>query len=216
MGYPSQMTEPEFSDRFREELTLLMRWRRDVRRFKTDAISPEIVDALLTAANLAPSVGNAQPWRFIDIESDEARQKLIDNFSQANDHALQDYSGARASLYAQLKLAGLKEAPIIWAIFTEMEPEQGHGLGRKTMPETLHYSTVAAIQSLWLSARTYGVGIGWVSILDPEQIKVDLSIPDSWELTAVLCIGWPEENSETPELEKAGWEKRRTLQLDSR
>ena len=117
-------------------------------------------------------------------------------------------SGPRASLYAQLKLAGLREAPVHLAVFTDRATCQGHGLGRQTMPETLDYSVVAAIHTLWLVARTEGVGLGWVSILDAARVTGILDVPEGWSLTAYLCMGYPEEETDTPELERVGWEKR--------
>jgi 5,6-dimethylbenzimidazole synthase len=108
-----------------------------------------------------------------------------------------------------LKLAGLKEAPEHLAVFVEPSPEQGRGLGRATMPESVAYSVVAAIQNLWLAARAEGVGVGWVSILRPEQIATLLDVPQGWQLVAYLCIGWPQvEDDEVPELEQVGWERR--------
>lgn len=130
------------------------------------------------------------------------------NFAQANAQALEGYDGERARLYAGLKLAGLHEAPVQLAVFAEADPVQGAGLGRSTMPQTLAYSAVAAIHTLWLAARAEGVGLGWVSILDPGRLAADLAAPPGWSFVAHLCLGYPLEETDTPELERAGWEKR--------
>ena len=117
-----------------------------------------------------------------------------------------DYSGERAKLYASLKLAGLAEAPVHLAIFVDEGTVSGEGLGRKTMPEMLHYSAVMAIHTLWLAARALGIGVGWVSILDPADVNRVLEVPASWRLIAYLCVGYPAEEHVRPELERTGWQ----------
>jgi 5,6-dimethylbenzimidazole synthase len=94
------------------------------------------------------------------------------------------------------------------AVCADEATGQGHGLGRQTMPETIRYSVVAAIQTLWLAARAEGLGVGWVSILDPEAVRVTLDLPAGWAFVAYLCLGWPEEEHDDPELERRGWEQR--------
>ncbi|HNB29207.1 MAG TPA: 5,6-dimethylbenzimidazole synthase, partial [Alphaproteobacteria bacterium] len=131
---------PHFNDRFRSEFRDLLRWRRDVRHFRNDPIPEALVDELLDLACLAPSVGNAQPWRFVSVDAAENRAAIIANFAHANERALAGYQGERAQLYAGLKLAGLKEAPRHLAVFCDEATAQGAGLGRQTMPETLRYS----------------------------------------------------------------------------
>ncbi|WP_018350666.1 5,6-dimethylbenzimidazole synthase [Longispora albida] len=202
------MTAPVFTDGFRADLDTLLRWRRDVRHFRTDPVEPAIVEDLLDAACLAPSVGNAQPWRFVSVDDPERRAAIAANFAVANDRALSGYSGDRAQLYASLKLAGLREAPRHLAVFCDEGTGQGAGLGRATMPEMLRYSAVLAVHTFWLAARARGVGVGWVSILDPEAAAAALDVPASWRLVAYLCVGYPAAESETPELERLGWQAR--------
>ncbi len=158
---------PVFGPAFQAELEALLVWRRDVRRFRRDPLPPGMLERLLGLAELAPSVGLSQPWRFVRVASAERRALVRANFESANAEALADYSGSRAALYARLKLSGLDDAPEQLAVFCESAPEQGHGLGRRTMPETLQYSTVCAVHTLWLAARALGIGVGWVSILEP-------------------------------------------------
>ena len=199
---------PQFNDRFRYELRELLRWRRDVRRFRTDPIPEAMVEELLDLACLAPSVGNAQPWRFVSVDDAANRAAIIANFSAANERALAGYHGERAQLYAGLKLAGLKEAARHLAVFCDETTEQGAGLGRQTMPETLRYSAVLAVHTLWLAARTRGLGVGWVSILDPAAAARQLDVPEGWSLVAYLCLGWPTEDHDQPELQRLGWQAR--------
>lgn len=198
--------EPTFDDAFAAQFTTLLRWRRDVRHFRPDPVAPELLDRLVDAACLAPSVGYSQPWRFVSVESAAAREAVRANFERANAEALGDYGGERARLYASLKLAGLRDAPVQLAVFTDSGTEVGHGLGRKTMPETLAYSTVMAIQNFWLAARAANVGVGWVSILDPGALSADLAVDPGWSFTAYLCVGYPQAASDQPELARRGWE----------
>lgn len=199
---------PRFDAAFREQFAELLRWRRDVRRFRTDPIPAPLVDKLLALASFAPSVGLSQPWRFVLVETPARRAAIRDNFAKANDAALNGYAGERQARYARLKLAGLSQAPVQLAVCADEITGQGHGLGRQTMPETIRYSVVAAIQTLWLAARAEGVGVGWVSILDPDAARATLDLPPDWSFVAYLCLGWPEEEHDDPELERHGWEQR--------
>ena len=124
---------------------------------------------IFALAALAPSVGNCQPTRFVRVDDEARRAAIRDNFETANREALAAYDGERAGLYARLKLAGLSDAPIQLAVFCDEATEQGHGLGARTMSETRRYSTVCALHTFWLAARARGLGVGWVSILDPEE-----------------------------------------------
>jgi len=199
---------PQFNDRFRSEFRDLLRWRRDVRHFRTDPLPAALVDELLDLACLAPSVGNAQPWRFVSVDAPENRAAITANFEAANARALDGYQGERAQVYAGLKLAGLREAPRHLAVFCDETTAQGAGLGRQTMPETLRYSAVLAVHTLWLAARVRGLGVGWVSILDPQAAARQLNVPEGWTLVAYLCLGWPVEENDQPELERRGWQAR--------
>ena len=202
------MTPPSFSEGFQAELRNLMRWRRDVRRFRTDKVEAAVLDRCLCAFNLAPSVGLSEPWRVIDVTSPGARAAAIANFQAANANALAGYCDERANLYASLKLSGMQEAPIHLAIYCDDASAKGAGLGATTMPEMRAYSVVGAITLFWLLARAEGLGVGWVSILSPAQLAKDLNSPVGWQLIGYFCIGWPESDSDTPELERAGWETR--------
>lgn len=187
-----------------------MQWRRDVRRFRTDPVDEARLQACLNTFLLAPSVGLSEPWRVLRLDSAAARAAALANFEAANAEALKGYAGERAALYAGLKLSGMKDAPVQLAIYCDEATNKGAGLGAATMPEMRRYSVVGAITQFWLTARSFGLGVGWVSILDPAQLNRDLDVPQDWALVAYLCVGWPETLSDTPELAKAGWEDRNT------
>ena len=197
-----------FDERFRETFRDLILWRRDVRRFRRDPIDPALMHSLLELASHAPSVGHCQPWRFVLVESADRRDQVKSSFARADARALENYDGERRAQYARLKLEGLENAPVHVAVFADEAVEEGSGLGRRTMPETLSYSVVAAIQTLWLAARAEGLGLGWISILEPEVIHRALEVPPTWTLVAYLCIGWPVEEHLDPELDRHRWQQR--------
>jgi 5,6-dimethylbenzimidazole synthase len=206
-----------FSDSFRTDLSQLMRWRRDVRRFRSDPVDEALLMQCLDTFRLAPSVGLSEPWRIIRVQSPDLRQKAIENYQTTNATALKGYDGDKAALYSGLKLSGMSEAPEHIAIFCDDSTTKGSGLGATTMPEMRRYSVVGAINLMWLHARSHGLGMGWVSILDAPKLCADLDVPNDWSLIAYLCIGWPQANSTTPELETAGWETRRVaLPIETR
>lgn len=201
------MIAPEFSDAFREQLGLLFAWRRDVRHFRVDPLPEGAIDRLLDVACASPSVGNAQPWRFVRVLSPERRGALAAHADDCKAAAGAGHQGERAALYAGLKLHGLREAPEVLAVFCDEQAGTGHGLGRMTMPDTLCWSVVAAIQTLWLAARARGIGLGWVSILDPRAVNDLLDVPAAWRFVALLCLGYPVEPSDTPELVRRDWQE---------
>jgi len=206
----NQITPPPTFDRdFRAQLHQLFVWRRDVRRFRRDPIDDETLDRLIATACLAPSVGLSQPWRFVIVDEPARRKAILEDFKRCNQDALTSVSADDAALYARLKLAGLEEAPRHLAVFADETTPLGRGLGRATMPETMRYSVVAAICNLWLGARAEGIGLGWISILDPSAVSVILDVPTHWTLIGYFCLGYPERQENTPELEGEGWERRR-------
>ncbi len=199
---------PVFDDAFVAQLAKLFRWRRDVRRFRRDPVPADVLDGLLETANLAPSVGLSQPWRFVTVDDPARRAAVRASFEACNASALAGQDADHAARYARLKLAGLDQAPCQFAVFAESDPRQGCGLGRRTMPETAAYSAVMAVHTLWLAARAASLGLGWVSILDPESVTTALEVPTDWIFIGYFCLGYPQTEDETPELERLGWEVR--------
>ena len=200
---------PAFDTAFRGRLAALFQWRRDVRRFCPTPVAHALLAELLDVASLAPSVGLSQPWRFVIVDDIQRRAAIRANFCSSNAAALARQTPEHAPCYARLKLAGLDEAPCHLAVFDDPDPASGHGLGRASMPETTAYSTVMAVHTLWLAARTHGLGLGWVSILDPQAAAAALDVPPTWRLIGYLCLGYPQAEDTIPELERAGWEQRR-------
>jgi 5,6-dimethylbenzimidazole synthase len=187
--------------------------RRDVRRGFVDKPMPdELLRRLLSAAHCAPSVGLMQPSRFIVIRDLSVRGAIHEAFLEANERATATYSRGRREQYANLKLEGILEAPQNLCILSNPHSERGHQLGRHTMPETAIYSTVCAVQNLWLAARAEGVGVGWVSILDPDRLREILHVPERIVPVAYLCLGYVDSFAAEPELERSGWETRIPLE----
>lgn len=200
--------------------------RRDVRgnRFTQKEVSDEILDKLLSAAIHAPSVGFSQPWEFVVIRNDAIRQQVKESFNEENQKAkllfknetedrrniTEDRSNIKEDLYARLKLEGITEAPLNLAVFYKPSPHPV--LGQTTMKEAGLYSVVCAIQNIWLMARALNIGVGWVSILDPEKVKRILNAPPENQMIAYLCIGWVDKFLPRPELEELHWEKRKEKQ----
>ena len=201
-----------FDDAFRVQLRELLVWRRDVRRFRTQALPPGTLDRLIGMACLAPSVGLSQPWRFVVVDDPARRRAVLEDFRCCNAEALKSYDDDRSAQYAKLKLAGLEEAPSQLAVFADPATQSGHGLGRRTMPEMIEYSVVGAVHTLWLAARAEGIAMGWVSILTPGRVHKALDVPDTWRFLGYFCLGYAQADSSSPELEREGWERRQAAE----
>jgi 5,6-dimethylbenzimidazole synthase len=201
-----------FDEGERRAVYRAIRERRDVRRgFLPEPLPDELLTRLLEAAHNAPSVGLMQPWRFIVVRDLAVRQTIHNIFLNANQQALAGYEGERQKSYAGIKLEGILEAPQNLCIVCDTQSSQGHQLGRRTMPETTLYSTVCAVQNLWLAARAEGIGVGWVSILEPSLLRDALKIPEHITPVAYLCLGYVDAFATEPDLERVGWEKRTPL-----
>jgi len=186
--------------------------RRDVRsHFLPTPVPDDVLMRILDAAHHAPSVGFMQPWDFIVVRDETVRRAVFENFSRANVQAAEAYVGEQRKHYDSLKLAGILEAPVNLCITCDHARRKGAGLGRQTSPMTDLYSTVCAVENLWLAARAESLGVGWVSILDFDQLKRTLAIPEAVTVVAYLCIGYVSEFLARPELEEKGWETRESL-----
>jgi 5,6-dimethylbenzimidazole synthase len=186
----------------------IIRHRRDVRgnRFLDKPLEPGKVDQLLEAALHAPSVGFSQPWEFVLVTDTDIRRRIRESFETVNGVARPSFA-EQGDEYGRLKLEGILEAPLNIAVF--YRPPEGPVLGQASMPEAGLYSVVCAIQNMWLMARALNIGMGWVSILDPERVKELVGAPAGHKLVAYLCVGYTDGFFASPELELLGWEKRK-------
>lgn len=182
--------------------------RRDVRRFKSREIPRDVLRRILTAAHHAPSVGFMQPWNFIVIRDPEVKARMKRLFLRENERASKRFRGRRRTVYNGLKLEGILEAPVNLCVTCDPKRFGPHVLGRNTLRRTDLYSTLCAIQNLWLAARAEGIGVGWVSILRNDRLRKILQIPSGVFPVGYFCLGFPEEFLPEPELQKAGWASR--------
>ncbi|MFY9985929.1 MAG: nicotinate-nucleotide--dimethylbenzimidazole phosphoribosyltransferase [Chthoniobacterales bacterium] len=203
----------EFSNLDQDLIHRLILARRDIRQFRPEPISENALFRILGAAHAAPSVGLMQPWNFILIDSLDIRRQIKSSFAAVNAREQGKLEGdPRSELYGSLKLEGILEAPLNIAVTCDHSRGGPFVLGRGPMPRTAAYSVCLAIENLWLAARVEGVGVGWVSILDPEAVGKLLELPPEVELIAYLCIGYPIEFRPKPLLEEVGWRTREQLQ----
>ena len=185
----------------------VLKWRRDMRHFRPDPLPEAELDHLRIAMDSAPSVGNACPWRVFRVQNAGLRSEVRSDFERCNEAAADAYGESDRAAYLRLKLAGLDQAPEHLAIFTETAPAAGRGLGRRTMPQTLEQSTAMAIHALWLTARARNIGVGMLSIIDPERMCRLFGAPDTWRFSAYLCIGYPAFDDDKPLLHREGWQE---------
>lgn len=202
-----------FSEAERRGLYRAIHERRDVRsQFLPDPIPDDVLARLLQAAHHAPSVGFMQPWDFILIDSVPVRERIVAIFERENEKAANNYAGERQDTYRGLKLQGILDSPINLCITCDRSRGGEHVLGRNSIVETDLFSTCLAVQNLWLAARAEGIGVGWVSILDPQQLAGVLGLPEHVYPLAYLCLGYVSEFLDQPELQKKGWRSRLPLE----
>ncbi len=201
-----------FNENDSQILEDILRLRRDVRgnRFTDQAISTESIEKLLNAALYAPSVGFSQPWQFVVIRDQQVKQKVYQSFQQAQAKESAHFSGQKKQDYQALKLEGIIEAPVNIAIFYQAQNKPV--LGQTNMKDMGRFSVVCAIQNLWLMARALNIGVGWVSIINPDDVKQAVNAQDDAELIGYLCIGYVNEFLDEPELQTLGWEQKKQRQ----
>jgi nicotinate-nucleotide--dimethylbenzimidazole phosphoribosyltransferase len=185
--------------------------RRDVRRFRPDPVPPDVLARMLDAAHHAPSVGFMQPWNFIVVADRQTRQQVLDLYGRERQAAAQFFDEPRRAHYLSLKLEGILDAPVNICVTSDPTCAGPAVLGRNSVPETDLYSTCCAVQNLWLAARAEGIGVGWVSIVKLPQLRAILGIPHHVIPVAYLCLGYPEQFVDRPELETSGWRRRLPL-----
>lgn len=202
----------DFNDSERAAVYKAITLRRDIRRqFEATPIPQNVLVRILSAAHRAASVGFMQPWDFIVIEDRRTRQAVFDSFERERQRAAQFYDPERRELFLSLKLEGILESALNLCVSCDRSRGGPHVLGRSSILETDLYSTCCAVQNLWLAARTEGIGVGWVSILDPKELACILGLPDHVVPVAYLCMGYVREFPPAPDLERAGWRQRLPL-----
>ena len=194
-----------FSESDRAGLYRAIFERRDVRRFRPEPIPAATLVCILEAAHHAPSVGFMQPWNFILIRERRLRERVHAAFRRANAEARELFGGERGERYAALKLEGILDSPVNICVTCDRERFGPVVLGRTCQADMDLFSTVCAVQNLWLAARAEGVGVGWVSIIHADELADMLRLPAHIVPVAYLCVGFAEEFLPEPELQTAGW-----------
>lgn len=202
-----------FSEQEKQGLYRTIFTRRDVRgQFKPDPVSNEILSRVLTAAHHAPSVGFMQPWNFIVIKEEKIKRKIYEAFKIANEEAAGMFEGDKRETYQKLKLEGIQEAPVNICVTCDRSRSGPAVIGRTHIKIMDLYSSVCAVQNLWLAARAEGLGVGWVSILRQKALQDALNIPRNIIPVAYLCVGYVTHFFREPELQTAGWLPRLPLE----
>lgn len=205
------MSGKQFTENERVLFESLLLHRRDVRgnRFLKTPIEQRELDTILNAAALSPSVGLSQPWDIVVIRNEQTKKSVADVFEVENTKAQGLFKNEKNAEYAKLKLEGILQAPVNMAVF--YKPSSEPVLGQTSMPDMGEYSVVCAIQNMWLMARALNIGMGWVSILDPDKINDILGVPSESKLIGYLCLGHVTEFLDTPELELLKWKSRKPM-----
>lgn len=206
-------TVHQFSDVDRAVIYRNILARRDVRgQFLPDPVPDDMLARILTAAHFAPSVGFMQPWSFVLVRDTAVKQRVHDAFTQANAEAADMFEGEQRETYKTLRLEGIVEAPINLCITCDRDRAGPVVIGRTHIKAMDIYSSVCAVQNLWLAARAEGLGVGWVSIFRQSAIREILQLPERIIPVAYLCIGKVSHFFDKPELEAAGWRPRLPLE----
>ncbi len=190
----------------RDALYKVIHSRRDVRKdFISKAIPDEVLERILKAGHHAPSVGFMQPWDFILVTEEETKEALKKGYESARVESTQKFSEEKRAEYHSFKLEGILEAPLGICVTCDRDRNGPVVIGRTIKPEMDLYSTVCAIQNIWLAARAENIGLGWVSIIHDEVLRETLDIPANIEIIAYLCLGYVSSFQDKPELEAFGW-----------
>lgn len=205
------MSRFDFDDAERRAVYRVIAGRRDVRSYRPDPVPDDVLLRVLDAAHHAPSVGFMQPWSFVLVRDVELRQRIYEHFVAVNSRAADVFRDEDKRKYQALKLQGILDAPLNVLVTCDPDRAGEHVLGRFTMPETDVYSTCLAVQNLWLAARAEGLGVGWMSIMEPKVVRALLDVPERVVPVAYLTLGYPVLFSEQPLLSEVGWRKRLPL-----
>lgn len=195
-----------------EALGQVIAGRRDIRRYRPDPVEPELLERVLEAGHSAPSVGHSQPWRFVVVRSPETRERAAHLADTARLRQARDLLPERAARLLDLKLEGLREAPIGIVVACDRRTPANGVLGRATFTETDVWSCACAIQNMWLTARSLGLGMGWVTLFEPSDLAALIEVPEGVETLGWMCLGWPDERPPEPGLQRASWSTKLPLE----
>ena len=186
--------------------------RRDIRRYRPDPVPDDLLTSVLEAGHHAPSVGHSQPWRFVVVREQATRDRAAHLADRARLAQASGLTEDRAARLLDLKLEGLREAPVGIVVACDRRTPAAGVLGRATFPDTDLWSCAAAIENMWLTARAHGLGMGWVTLFEPADLAALLDLPPGVETLGWLCLGWPDERPTSPGLERTAWSRRTPLQ----
>lgn len=195
-----------------EALAAVVAGRRDIRRYRPDAVPEDLITSVLEAGHRAPSVGHSQPWRFIVVTDPTTRDRAAAMADRARVDQAAHLASERAARMLDLKLEGLREAPVGIVVACDRRTPATGVLGRATFPDADTWSCAAAIENMWLTARAHGLGMGWVTLFDPDDLADLLGLPDDVVTLGWLCLGWPDERPPSPGLERAAWSRKTPLE----
>ncbi|MGO1165014.1 MAG: 5,6-dimethylbenzimidazole synthase [Janibacter sp.] len=195
-----------------EALAAVVAGRRDIRRYRPDAVPEDLLTSVLEAGHRAPSVGHSQPWRFILVTDPTTRDRAAAMADRARVEQAAHLASERAARMLDLKLEGLREAPAGIVVACDRRTPATGVLGRATFPDADMWSCATAIENMWLTARAHGLGMGWVTLFDPDELADLLGLPEGVVTLGWLCLGWPDERPPSPGLERAAWSRKTPLE----
>jgi 5,6-dimethylbenzimidazole synthase len=206
------MSELDVTAQERDALYKVIRLRRDIRLFRPGMTVPDgVLQRILDAAHHAPSVGFSQPWDFILVRDKPRRRRIRESFLRCREKESARFPVNRRAQYLSYRLEGIEDSDFNLCVTVDLRPGAEPVLGTTTQPEAIRWSACCAVENLWLAARAEGVGVGWVSIVEPAVLRSELGLPHGVDPIAYLCVGYPIEFRQRPMLDETGWRERRRL-----
>ena len=195
-------------DQVQQGLDTAIDTRRDIRRYRHDDVPKELVNTVLWAGHRAPSVGHSQPWRFIVVRDADIRDRAAVMADRERLRQAELLTPDRRAHLLDLQLEGIREAPVGIVVACDRRAPASGVLGRNTFTDADMWSCACAVENMWLTARAHGLGMGWVTLFQPEELAELLHLPNDVETLGWLCLGWPDERPPAPGLERRGWSRR--------
>ena len=195
-------------DQVQQGLDTAIDTRRDIRRYRHDDVPKELVNTVLWAGHRAPSVGHSQPWRFVVVRDADIRDRAAVMADRERLRQAELLTPDRRAHLLDLQLEGIREAPVGIVVACDRRAPASGVLGRNTFTDADMWSCACAVENMWLTARAHGLGMGWVTLFQPEELAELLHLPNDVETLGWLCLGWPDERPPAPGLERRGWSRR--------